>query len=153
MLDGNKKTKPQSVAMFIELWLVVIVAQTVGFLASAFETINSDDSQAIDQRPAGVSNALLYTSVGVITVLAVIFFGTLLVFFSAGFNQARVVLLVCSVAVVIDGIFSLTQSDYWFVVVPAVISAVAAGGAGWLAVQKTTTDFFVEMTQLRLAKK
>ncbi|MGU3291928.1 hypothetical protein [Williamsia sp. M5A3_1d] len=152
---GNPKpTLAAPMAIGTELWLVVIAGQAIAYggqYSAASDSVRRAVREASTDQPDLVASTGLIVGAFVGVGVVVTAVSLLLVWLArSGHNWARLVLSFLSGFLVVQAVFALfgDAGPAW-TTIPAVISGVAALGAGYLLLQKDSEKFCRDMAVYR----
>ncbi|GAA1479638.1 hypothetical protein GCM10009624_00780 [Gordonia sinesedis] len=159
---GSRPRMPDSVKIATELWIAVIVAQTVAFFARYPTMRDLWDRQVVREVQAGAPAAqvdmmssawILIATMIIIVVIPVAVSVTVVFFTRRGYNWARLVLGAMGIYVFLSllfGIFGDVEPQW--AMIPQVISGVAALGATILLMRRDSDTYCREMAEYRRPK-
>lgn len=160
--SGGRPALADSVRIATELWIVVILAQLVGYFAQYPMMRDTWDRQVRD-LPANtpreqldmLSSGWLLTTVLVVVAVVLTALSATVVFFTRrGYNWARLVLGALGVYVFVNLLFAVfgDVSPRW-AMIPIVLGGVAAVGATVLLMRRDADTYCREMAEYRKTAK
>ena len=155
---GTRPARPDAIAIATELWAVVILGQLVAYIGQ-YPWLRDAWDRQIRTLPADTPREqveMLTSSTTLIVVLAI--FGialtavsTFLVLMTrSGYNWARVIIAAMGVFITVNVLFTLFgHIEPQWVMIPMIISGVAALGASVLLLRRESDQYCREMTAYR----
>ncbi|MDY6809005.1 MAG: hypothetical protein SW127_08295 [Actinomycetota bacterium] len=155
---GARPRRPDAVAIATELWVVVILGQLVAFIGQ-YPSLREAWDRQVNTLPADTPREeldLLNSSATLIAVLALV--GLALTVVSAvlvlltrnGYNWARIVIAAGGVFLAVNLVFMIFgEVDPVWVMVPMVLSGVAAIGASVLLLRRESEQYCRDMSEHR----
>lgn len=156
--SGARPARPDSVAIAAELWVVVILGQIIAFIGQ-YPTLRETWDRQVNTLPADTPREeldVLNSSATLIVVLAL--FGLALTVVSAGlvwltrngYNWARIIIAAAGVFLTVNLVFMMFGDiDPVWVMVPMVLSGVAAIGASVLLLRRESEQYCRDMSEHR----
>ncbi|MEE3853462.1 hypothetical protein VZC37_24210 [Gordonia sp. LSe1-13] len=155
---GARPRRPDAVSIATELWVVVILGQLIAFIGQ-YPSLRETWDQQVGALPADTPQEeldLLTSSVTLIVVLGLLALaltvasGAAVLLTRNGYNWARLVVAAMGVFIAVNLMFSLfgDVQPTW-VMVPLVISGVAALGGSVLLLRRESEQYCRDMTAHR----
>lgn len=163
--DGtDRPTRPDALAIATELWIVVILTQIVAFFGQyptlrktwdeQVATMPKDTQTQREQVEMMSSGVLLIVVMVVACVILTAISVTAVIFARNGYNPARLILAAMGFFVAFNLLFALFGSmDPAWVMIPMIISGVAAGGASVLLLRREPDEYCRDMAAFRRAAR